>query len=377
MAGESNHMSLMHNDKLTVRVGDLVSGFFWGGMTGNRETSQSYFPKLNWDVWAATYRMMQERPTASPIDWPLYPVWREMVHHRFRGTKNPECVTGWDWATWSKVWRRTVDSFTQHGYDPGRIIESEKYTVSIERDGSLCVGQGNKRVALLRITEGLDFEIKVRVVQRHPEWVALKKGLYDVPGKMDLYQPLDHPDFAGWSITQPCAERWKMIHEWLGPAWFEAKQPRNVLDIGCHTGWFCRKFAAQGCKVMGIDSKPTALRAAFVASVFRHDDGNAPRYIKGDCSAIYGDYDVCLCLSLIMHLFAQTEHDEAWRQLAAISKRCRVMFLDCVWGGYTKHLPFTPVGLPAAFMKHTTYTHFHLLGRTAHENRPFYVFWRD
>jgi hypothetical protein len=52
------------------------------------------------------------------------------------------------------------------------------------------------------------------------------------------------------------------------------------------------------------------------------------------------------------------------------------MFLDCVWGAYAEHLPFTPDTIDHEILAHTEFTACRLLGFTEHEHRPFYVFTR-
>ncbi len=60
-----------------------------------------------------------------------------------------------------------------------------------------------------------------------------------------------------------------------------------------------------------------------------------------------------------------------------VSQRCNKMFFDCVWGGYSEHLPFTPDNVVDEVIAHTEYTRGKFLGHTQHEGRPFYLFWKD
>ena len=100
-----------------------------------------------------------------------------------------------------------------------------------------------------------------------------------------------------------------------------------------------------------------------------YDTRNIWHFCKVAC-----DFDVCLFMSVIMHLFRQHDTEAAWAILNKVSRNCGMMFLDCVWGGYSDALPFTPETIASEIIAHTQYTKADLLGYTDHEHRPFYWF---
>jgi ubiquinone/menaquinone biosynthesis C-methylase UbiE len=54
---------------------------------------------------------------------------------------------------------------------------------------------------------------------------------------------------------------------------------RAVLDAGCGSGWFTRRFAETGATVTGVDRDPAML-------AYARDRGGSGRYIEGDMLAL-------------------------------------------------------------------------------------------
>ena len=190
---------VQHADTLTVRVSDLLPG------SHLQDVPQNYFPALNWDAYEETLRLIRDRPEVTSEHWPLRPLWERMCQQRF-GRMPCECIpldAGklWTWSRFDAAFRRMVASFEKRGYDQSKTASGEEFEVAIEPNGQMPLIQGNKRVAWLRAFKGLDYEVSVRVARRADGWTALKKGLYDIPGKQDLHQPIPHPDFVGWPVA--------------------------------------------------------------------------------------------------------------------------------------------------------------------------------
>lgn len=183
------------------------------------------------------------------------------------------------------------------------------------------------------------------------------------------YQPIEHPHFAGRESVQPCEERWKLIQS------VDLPDAGMCVDIGCHTGWFCRKFSHNGWRAVGFDTKATEIDVA--RNLMRPFEGPVePMYWHGDVAHLELPVaDIVLCLSVVMYWFnpqfGKTE-EEAWAILQKISEASPRMFLD--FGG--QHNTLTP-DFPDGVLMNTTYTNYRLLGRTAFESRPFYYFSRS
>lgn len=74
---------------------------------------------------------------------------------------------------------------------------------------------------------------------------------------------------------------------WIGDTEFRlasrllaAYPGESLLDVGCGTGWFTRRFARQGLHVTGLDSSPEWLAFA------RANSDPAMRWVEGDAQAL-------------------------------------------------------------------------------------------
>lgn len=90
-----------------------------------------------------------------------------------------------------------------------------------------------------------------------------------------------------------------------------------TLDVGCGTGWFTRRLAADGFRVTGVDVDPAALRFARAQG-----DGSA-QYVEGDaCRLPFATRSFDGVFSVTALCFVQD-----WRQaLAEMVRVCRGRF---------------------------------------------------
>lgn len=183
-----------------------------------------------------------------------------------------------------------------------------------------------------------------------------------------LYQPIERADLEASEVKQPCIERLEMITKELGP------EVGTLLDLGCHTGWFCRAFARLGWRTVGIDRSEEWLFTARVLNDLVEGVPHQPYYIQADLDRppCLPQAEVALCLSVAMYLF---ERGHGWEFLDKVSRAAPVMFLD--FGGmYAHHLPFTEENAIEAILARTEYTRGKLLGHSDFEDRPLFMFTR-
>jgi SAM-dependent methyltransferase len=81
------------------------------------------------------------------------------------------------------------------------------------------------------------------------------------------------PDYDAWYDTPR--------GRWIGDAEYRLVSgllgaPSTVLDVGCGTGWFARRLAADGARVTGLDPDEEALAFA------RHTNRGRVAYVRGD-----------------------------------------------------------------------------------------------
>ena len=171
-----------------------------------------------------------------------------------------------------------------------------------------------------------------------------------------LYQPIETPDFFHCSAQQPCQERLNIMVPHL-------EGIRTLLDVGCHTGWFCRSFSRMGVKTIGIDRSPEWLAAA----IELHPEGD---YRSGDVADLeLPSVDAVLCLSVAMY-FGDNSESIFWK----MSHAARKMVLD-FGGQYASSMPFGESDAVEWMLKHTVFTSGVAIGRSA-IHRPLFLFTR-
>jgi SAM-dependent methyltransferase len=112
---------------------------------------------------------------------------------------------------------------------------------------------------------------------------------------------------------------------WIGDAEFqllcshlETHPGTSLLDVGCGTGWFTRRFAAAGLEVTGIDVDRAALDFA------RRRSGSAVRFVQGDARSLpFADQSFDQVVSITALCFV----DDWARAVAEIVRVCRHRFV--------------------------------------------------
>lgn len=110
---------------------------------------------------------------------------------------------------------------------------------------------------------------------------------------------------------------------WIGDTEYrllgEALRPAlgaSVLDVGCGTGYFSRRLAADGVKVTGIDADPAMIQ---YAQSHRHG-GDA--YLAGDARALpFPDRHFDYCIAITSLCFIR-ELGQAMSEMVRMARRC-------------------------------------------------------
>lgn len=195
-----------------------------------------------------------------------------------------------------------------------------------------------------------------------------------------LYQPIEHPDFAGEPV-QLCEERLQQILLAL-PVPAVSREPRIMADFGCHTGWFCRAFARMGWRTLGVDRSPEWLEVASMLNELLEEDSTVllPRYKLADVLEVFSTYpaytlakcDVALCLSIAMYLFEDPER--GWAFFRNVSNYAQIMFLD--FGGmYLNRVPFNEHEIGELMIEKTDFQSWRKIG-TSDLGRSLFMFTR-
>ena len=360
------------SETIKVRVGDVFTG------VNCPEPEYNYFPELEWNHFEDTFEQLRRDHQLPCEQWAMFDVWNRQLEFRFG--KIPEDGDTLDqgrlWAfdEFGPRMRRMSNSFREKGF-VDNFPMGENFKVKIHSDGLIYMVNGNKRVAACRLYHGLDFEIEAEVVDRHEEWDQFRNDLFP-QGKNELYHPVIHPDFKDWPITQPCEERWAMMAPHLPTS------DRPVLDLGCHSGWFCRKFSDAGYSVIGVDNEQEPIKLATAQRLFHRKLSFGIEYHKADAVEFINttddQYSCVLCLSMIMHVFRIHGEEIGTEFLNTISKRTPLMFFDCGFGGYQKVLPFRKTNVQQFILSNTDFRESEVLGmgRRRNEARPLFMFKR-
>ena len=121
-----------------------------------------------------------------------------------------------------------------------------------------------------------------------------KPGSSSKPGH--LYSPLPFPEFNDipWQ-REACFERLVLIHDNMP----QDLTGKKLLDIGCHTGFYCFKFTELGFYCTGIEIDPLSTEIARdVNQIYRLNIDFICAEATTDLIDKLGHFDVCLFLSI-------------------------------------------------------------------------------
>ncbi len=103
---------------------------------------------------------------------------------------------------------------------------------------------------------------------------------------------------------------YQLLHTLLAPAAGE-----RLLDVGCGTGYFSRRFARAGSTVTGVDADPAMLRVAQARA------GRGERYLAGDARALpFPDRSFDLAISVTALCFIP-EQRQALAEILRVTRR--------------------------------------------------------
>jgi len=160
------------------------------------------------------------------------------------------------------------------------------------------------------------------------------------PGKKEIYQPfdVDYPEYAELSpIREDSGERANIMKSFVDRhiGKFEHHH-RSYIDIGCNSGYFCKKMADLGFQSTGVDIAKNDIQMGKVADSYfynRHLNlicKNAVDYVPNEMP----EHDVVSTFSVYQWMFAQGDPDPVYASLRALMKKTKKLFFFEM--GYTK-----------------------------------------
>ena len=199
-----------------------------------------------------------------------------------------------------------------------------RISCTIHTDGSLALSDiSDEYNAALSLREGYD-KVPVNVWIRMKGWRDFVTSLYSVYGKKQLYQPIDHPEFADWTVVRG-NERIDLLESVISNL-----EGKKVLDVGSCLGHLSRWAYTKGAKVEGIEGHNIFYRAANHLNVMEGTD------VKYYCDDIVRwveerkglSYDAIFCLSVIHNIAQQGRPDAALKTLRMLSTMAPVMYFE-------------------------------------------------
>ena len=125
---------------------------------------------------------------------------------------------------------------------------------------------------------------------------------------------MEPADYDAWYRTPRGA--------WIGETEFrlimsllEPEPGARILDVGCGTGYFTRRFASKGYQVTGLDPDPAMLAYA------RAHCAGTENYVFGDARRLPfadGEFDYCISITALCFI---PEEQPALDEMARVSRR--------------------------------------------------------
>ena len=209
------------------------------------------------------------------------------------------------------------------------VRDSDEISVVPVKD-SACyyVAEGHHRLAIAYM-KGVK-EVRGLILQP-PVTTPLQDLLHDVlwlKGRRELYQPIDSPEVAGWTVVRRCSDRLAKITDFLRVEGFMPPASSSYLDVPSRYGWFVSKMAKEGFRAEGVERDPNAITVGRLMYGLSSDQVRRADYITL-LRALQEKYDVTSCFSLAHHYILNHMNASAEELLHLLDSATRhVMFFD-------------------------------------------------
>lgn len=338
-----NHLKVINIDINKILVGVSLKKRSW----------------WNWEAYLETWRMYDENPKTTLAKYPFYQI--SLRNSKRLGRPDPQA--------WAKMMMKQSLSLYQDIKKNGYVSEKSRnkpITGDILKGGRIWLINGHRRVSIMRHL-GHPKKINVVVRERRKGWLTLKQSAFNIYRKQRLYQPIDHPDFADWSVGHRSQDRLTKILNDYGDV-----SGKEVLDIGSCTGYFSIQLAKRGAKVVGSEINKTRLSISKTMANYHGLGSDNLEFIGADYKKYLAKskkkFDFILFLNLLHH-YLKKNVKVSWSIVNMLSKHTDIMYLGI---GELKLL-IKPKLVPQAIIDNSDFTSYSLLLRTE-DKRPFYVF---
>ncbi len=168
-------------------------------------------------------------------------------------------------------------------------------------------------------------------IEQPPSLTPLQELLLDtswLKGRRELYQPIDSPEVAEWTLVRRCSDRSAKMTGFLRAEGLTPLTASSYLDVASCYGWFVSEMAKLGFRAEGVERDPTAISIGVLMygltteQVHRSDSVTFLQSLQ--CR-----YDVTSCFSLAHHFILNRQSASAEELLRLLdSATGRVLFFD-------------------------------------------------
>jgi hypothetical protein len=147
-------------------------------------------------------------------------------------------------------------------------------------------------------------------------------------GRRELYQPIDSPEVATWTLVRRCSDRLAKMTEFLRAEGLMPSESSSYLDVASAYGWFVAEMGKAGFRSQGVERDPTSISVGRVMYGLRPEQvhrGDVVTYLQ----TLQDKYDITSCLSLAHHYImyrANTSAEDLLHLMDSATRR--VMFFD-------------------------------------------------
>jgi O-antigen/teichoic acid export membrane protein len=198
----------------------------------------------------------------------------------------------------------------------------------IKNSACYQVSEGHHRLAMayvkgVRTISGL--------ILKDPVTTPLQDLLLDfswLKGRRELYQPIDSPEVAGWTLIRRCSDRLAKMTGFLRAEGLMPPASSSYLEVGSCYGWFVSHMSELGFQSQGVERDPIAISIGKVMYGLRQEQvhrSDAVAFLR----ELQNQYDITSCLSLAHHYILHRQNVSAEDLLHLMdSATRRVMFFD-------------------------------------------------
>jgi hypothetical protein len=119
-------------------------------------------------------------------------------------------------------------------------------------------------------------------------------------GRRELYQPIESPEVAQWTVVRRCSDRQAKMVAFLRAEGLMPPVCQSYLDVASGYGWFVSAMSKAGFQAEGLDRDPIAISVGTLMYGLKADQvhrADAVTFLR----ALQGRYDITSCFSLAHH----------------------------------------------------------------------------